>query len=84
MDSSFQETINKPWALTYKMATRNGRTRKTSNSVKQVDEYDTFEDKGNRYKPGPDYKKINVHIVYAVKHDGRHKLRLVAGGDLSH
>ena len=49
----------------------------------QVDEYDTFEDKGKGYKPGPDYKKINVHIVYAVKHDGRHKSRLVAGGHLT-
>ena len=49
----------------------------------QVDEYDTFEDKGKGYKPGPDYKKINIHIVYAVKHDGRHKSRLVAGGHLT-
>jgi hypothetical protein len=43
-----------------------------------VDEYDMFEDKGKGYKPGQNYKKINVHIVHAVKHDGRHKSRLVA------
>ena len=36
--------------------------------------------KGNA--PGPAYKKIRVHMVYAVKHDGRHKSRLVAGGHL--
>ena len=30
-----------------------------------------------------DYKKIRVHWVFAVKHDGRHKARLVAGGHLT-
>ena len=49
----------------------------------QVDEYETFLDKGVGYKPGPEYKKINVHLVFAVKHDGRHKARLVAGGHLT-
>ena len=34
-------------------------------------------------KPPPGYKKINVRFVYAVKHDGRHKARLVAGGHLT-
>ena len=29
------------------------------------------------------YKKIRVHLVYDVKHDGRHKARLVAGGHLT-
>ena len=65
---------------------QNGNTKwKDSEDIElaQVDEYDTFEDKGKGYKPGPDYKKINVHIVYAVKHDGRHKSRLVAGGHLT-
>ena len=49
----------------------------------QVDDYDTFEDKGKGYNPGPGWKKIRCHIVYAVKHDGRHKARLVAGGHLT-
>jgi hypothetical protein len=49
----------------------------------QVMGYDTFEDKGIGYKPGSDFKKIRCHIVYAVKHDGRHKARLVAGGHLT-
>ena len=49
----------------------------------QIDEYKTFIDKGIGYRPGPDYKRINVHLVYAVKHDGRHKARLVAGGHLT-
>jgi len=40
-------------------------------------------DKGVGFNPGSDFKKIRVHVVHAVKHDGRHKARLVAGGDLT-
>ena len=29
------------------------------------------------------YQKIGVHLVFAVKHDGSHKARLVAGGHLT-
>ena len=29
------------------------------------------------------YKKIRVHFVFDVKHDGRHKARLVADGHLT-
>ena len=29
------------------------------------------------------YKNIRVHLVFAVKHDGRHKSRLVADGQLT-
>ena len=29
------------------------------------------------------YKKIRTHLVYAVKHDGRHKERMVAYGNLT-
>ena len=29
------------------------------------------------------YKKIRVHLVFAVKHNGRHKARLVADGHLT-
>ena len=49
----------------------------------QVDEYDTFIDHGKGGRPPDGYKKISVHMVYAVKHDGRHKSRLVAGGHLT-
>ena len=41
--------------------------------LKQIDEYDTFIDKGENFKPSSNYKKITVHMVFAVKHDGRHK-----------
>jgi hypothetical protein len=47
-----------------------------------VDEYNVFDDKGKGYNPGPDYKKMRVHMVYAVKHDGKHRARLIAGGHL--
>jgi hypothetical protein len=58
----------------------------------QIDEYDTFKDHGRavynekghvQNTPGPDYKRIRVHMVYDVKHDGRHKARLVADGNLT-
>ena len=37
-----------------------------------------------RYQMPPNgYQKIRVHLIFAVKHDGRHKARLVAGGHLT-
>ena len=64
----------------------NGNTLWRESELKelaQIDEYDTFLDKGKGYNPGKDYTHIRVHLVYAVKHDGRHKARLVAGGHLT-
>ena len=59
----------------------------TALEMKSLHEYDTFKDFGHKDKPGskpPDgYKKIRVHLVFAVKHDGRHKARLVADGHLT-
>jgi hypothetical protein len=51
----------------------------------QINEYGTFTDIGHKSKakPPPGYKKIRVHLVFAVKHDGRHKARLVADGHLT-
>jgi len=46
--------------------------------LNQIDEHKSFIDKGVGFNPGSDFKKIRVHVVYAVKHDGRHKARLVA------
>ena len=49
----------------------------------QLDEYEAFKDLG-KGAPAPNgYKKIRVHFVYACKHDGRRKARLVAGGHLT-
>ena len=53
--------------------------------MKRVNEYDTFIDKGHhtKAKVPSSYKKIRVHLVFDVKHDGRHKARLVADGHLT-
>ncbi len=47
------------------------------------DEYGTFEDRGYKVDPPMGYKKICVHLVFDVKHDGRQKARLVADGHLT-
>jgi hypothetical protein len=49
----------------------------------QIDEYEAFEDRGVNTKVPEGYKKIRVHMVYDIKHDGRHKARLVADGHLT-
>src|SRR5687767_2171592 len=51
--------------------------------MEQLDEYDTFIDYGLNAAPPPDNKKIKVHLVFDVKHDSRHKARLVADGHLT-
>ena len=65
---------------------KNGNTRwKEAEKLElsQVLDYGTFNDHGKGGKPPDSYKKITVRLVYAVKHDGRHKSRLVAGGHLT-
>ena len=49
----------------------------------QLDDYNTFNKLGRNAKPPDGYQKIRVHFVYAVKHDLRHKARLVAGGNMT-
>jgi len=48
----------------------------------QIDDYTTFKDLGHKskVKPPPGHKRISVHLVFDVKHDGRYKARLVADG----
>ena len=63
---------------------RNGNTRwqdATKLEMSQLDDYATFKESG-RVKPNG-YKQIRVHLVFDVKHDGRHKARLVANGHLT-
>jgi hypothetical protein len=65
---------------------RNGNTKwqdAASLELTQLDEYKTFKDMGKHVVMPSDYKKIRVHFVFAVKHDGRHKARLVADGHLT-
>jgi Reverse transcriptase (RNA-dependent DNA polymerase) len=79
-----------PW--TYEQAKRlgekNGNTLwgdATILELNQIDEYVTFIDKGHHGKVSPPtgFKRIRVHIVYDVKHNGRHKARSVADGHLT-
>eukprot|EP00934_Nitzschia_sp_Nitz4_P007134 Nitzschia sp. Nitz4//scaffold846_size1981//130//1963//NITZ4_009307-RA/size1981-snap-gene-0.4-mRNA-1//1//CDS//3329559005//7124//frame0 len=53
--------------------------------LQQLYEYSTFRDMGHKSRTGvpSGYKQIRVHFVYATKHDGRFKARLVAGGHLT-
>jgi Reverse transcriptase (RNA-dependent DNA polymerase) len=48
----------------------------------KIEDFDTFIDKGRhlKVKSPVGYKKIRVHLIFDVKHDGRHKARLVADG----
>lgn len=51
----------------------------------QMFEYNVFDDRGHRStaRIPEGYKKITLHLVYACKHDGRRKARIVAGGHLT-
>ena len=49
----------------------------------QLDDYDCFQDKGIGGEVPKGFKKIRVHLIYDIKHDGRHKARLVADGHLT-
>lgn len=57
----------------------------TELEMTQLEEYNTFKDLGTYHpdKIPQGFKKIKVHLVFAVKHDGRHKSRLVSRGDLT-
>ena len=51
----------------------------------QLREYAVFIDKGKFHesKIPRGYRKIRVQTIYDIKHDGRHKVRIVARGDLT-
>jgi hypothetical protein len=48
----------------------------------QIDQYSTFTNNGIGSKPPSDYQKINVHLIFDVKHDLKRKACLVARGHL--
>ena len=60
----------------------------TKLELSQLAEYNVFKDLGHKdginkfQKQLQGYKKIRVHLIFDVKHDGRHKARLVADGNL--
>ena len=55
----------------------------TGTEMEQLDLYSTFVDLGVGTEIPEGYKKIRTHLVYAVKHDGRFKARMVADGHLT-
>jgi hypothetical protein len=78
--------IPRDYAHAVRLDLQNGHTKWQDSTVlemAQLADYDVFTDKGIDGDPGKDFKKIRAHLVYAVKHDGRHKARLVADGHLT-
>ena len=51
--------------------------------LEQLEQYKVFEDLGENLPTDTESKQIMVRFVYDIKHDGRHKARLVAGGHLT-
>jgi Reverse transcriptase (RNA-dependent DNA polymerase) len=51
--------------------------------IKLLMDYNTFVDIGKTNNPPEGYQKIVCRMIYNVKHDGRHRGRLVAGGHLT-
>ena len=70
------------------MDKQNGNTRWadcTNLEMQQLQDYQVFIDKGlySDTSIPIGFKKIRVYLIYAVKHDGRHKARFVADGHLT-
>ena len=66
---------------------KRNRNSKQRDAVKleleQQQDYDTYEDLGLNRKSPSSYKKIRVYFIFDIKHNGRQKARLVAGGYLT-
>jgi hypothetical protein len=70
----FEDQIPRNHKEAMELDARNGNTKWRDAErleITQLQEYNTFKKCGNI--PPADHKLITVHIVYAVKHDGRHK-----------
>ncbi|CAJ1950917.1 unnamed protein product, partial [Cylindrotheca closterium] len=55
----------------------------TKLEMDQLAKYKVFVDIGKGTPIPKGFQKIRVHLVYACKHDGRHKAQLVADGHLT-
>ena len=63
---------------------KNGNTKwQDATELQQLDAYKVFNNLGKRSQGPKGYKKIQVHLIFDVKHDGRHKARMVADGHLT-
>ena len=66
--------------------TQNGNNKwktSTQEELQLLQDYNTFLNIGNDKISGGDYKKIRLHLIYAVKHNSRHCARLVANGNMT-
>ena len=82
----FGYEVPKNYAHALQLDAQNGNDKWkqcTKLEMQQLNEYDTFRDMGYKSSIPAGYKMIRVHLIYAVKHDGRHKARLVADGHLT-
>ena len=78
--------VPRNYAHAIQLDEQNGNTKwqdATDLVMLHLDDYKTFTDCGYKGKPPDGYKRIRVHLVYAVKHDGCHKACLVADGHLT-
>ena len=55
----------------------------SSTSKKPIPKVPTVFIRSRQDDPNQGYHKIRVHLIFAVKYDGRHKARLVADGHLT-
>ena len=78
--------IPKNYAHSMELYKRNYNTRWkdfTQLELDQLYNYSTFKDMSKFSKTLYGHKKIRTHLVYAVKHDGRQKARMVVNGHLT-
>jgi hypothetical protein len=61
-------------------AGNNKRKEAAALEIKTLMEYETFIDLGKDTLPPQGHQKIVYRMIYDVKHDGRHRGRLVGGG----
>ena len=72
--------IPRNYAEALKLDEQNGNTRwkdYTMLELQKLQDYKCFRDQRKDGKIPQCYKKIRTHLIYAVKHDGCHKARMV-------
>ena len=82
----FGVQVPRNWKEARQLQEKAGHTKWTdaeAKETKQLFDYETFRDLGKRAPVPRGYRVIRVHFVYDVKHDLRHKARLVAGGHMT-
>ena len=78
--------VPRDYAHAMRLDEQNGNKRwaeATELEMVLMQDYKVFKDLGLNAPIPEGYKNIRVHLVYDVKHDGRHRARLVADGHLT-